>query len=162
MAATVAFADLGNLAGAGFPTVSEVEDQQLYLEPEISSEHRFEDIVGKSAALRKVLEQVAIVAPTDAPVLLHGETGTGRELVARAIHNLSSRRDRPYVRMNCAAIPSGCWKVNCSANGFSFTESVAMACDWRVASGSAINRTLITEGTDKCCVVPNSSRCYCY
>jgi transcriptional regulator with GAF, ATPase, and Fis domain len=124
MAATVAFADLGNLAGAGFPNVSEVEDQQLYLEPEICSEHRFEDIVGKSAALWKVLEQVAIVAPTDAPVLLHGETGTGKKVVARAIHNLSSRRDRPYVRMNCAAIPSGCWKANCSANGFRFAESV--------------------------------------
>jgi formate hydrogenlyase transcriptional activator len=54
-----------------------------------------------------VLEQVAIVAPTDSTVLLHGETGTGKELIARAIHNLSSRRDRSYVRMNCAAIPSG-------------------------------------------------------
>jgi formate hydrogenlyase transcriptional activator len=107
MAATAAFADLGDLAGAGFPYVSDIEDPQLYLEPEIRSEHRFEDIVGKSAALRKVLEQVAIVAPTEATVLLHGETGTGKELVARAIHNLSSRRDRPYMRMNCAAIPSG-------------------------------------------------------
>jgi formate hydrogenlyase transcriptional activator len=107
MAATVAFADLGNLAGAGFPNVSEIEDQQLYLEPEISSQYCFEGIVGKSPALRKVLEQVAIVAPTDATVLLHGETGTGKEMVARAIHNLSSRRERAYVRMNCAAIPSG-------------------------------------------------------
>jgi formate hydrogenlyase transcriptional activator len=107
MAATVAFADLGNLAGAGFSNVSEIEDQQLYLEPEISCECCFEDIVGKSAALRKVLEQVAIVAPTDSTVLLHGETGTGKELIARAIHNLSSRRERAYVRMNCAAIPSG-------------------------------------------------------
>jgi formate hydrogenlyase transcriptional activator len=107
MAATVAFTDLGNLAGAGFPNMSENEDQQLYLEPEISSEHRFEDIIGKSGALRKVLQQVAIVAPTDATVLLHGETGTGKELIARAIHNLSSRRERAYVRMNCAAIPSG-------------------------------------------------------
>ena len=65
------------------------------------------DIVGKSPALLRVLEQVAIVAPTDSTVLLHGETGTGKELVARAIHNLSSRRERAYVRMNCAAIPSG-------------------------------------------------------
>jgi formate hydrogenlyase transcriptional activator len=107
MAATAAFADLGNLAGAGFPNASEIEDQQLYLEPEISSQYCFEGIVGKSPALRKVPEQVAIVAPTDATVLLHGETGTGKEMVARAIHNLSSRRERAYVRMNCAAIPSG-------------------------------------------------------
>jgi formate hydrogenlyase transcriptional activator len=107
MAATVAFADLGNLAGTGSRNVSEIEDQQLYLEPEISSECCFEDIVGKSAALRRVLEQVAIVAPTDSTVLLHGETGTGKELIARAIHRLSSRRERALVRMNCAAIPSG-------------------------------------------------------
>ncbi|MGO9303628.1 MAG: sigma 54-interacting transcriptional regulator, partial [Candidatus Korobacteraceae bacterium] len=71
------------------------------------SEYCFEGIIGKSPAIKKVLEQVAIVAPTDSTVLLHGETGTGKELIARAIHNLSSRRDRSFVRMNCAAIPSG-------------------------------------------------------
>ena len=91
MGATVAFTDLGSLAGVGFPNMSDLEDQQLHLEPEISSEHCFEDIVGKSAALRKVLEQVAIVAPTDSTVLLHGETGTGKEYVARPMHSLSSR-----------------------------------------------------------------------
>jgi formate hydrogenlyase transcriptional activator len=107
MGATVAFTDLGSLAGEGFPNMSDLEDQQLHLEPEISSEHCFEDIVGSSPALQKVLDQVAIVAPTDSTVLLHGETGTGKELIARAIHNLSSRRERSYVRMNCAAIPSG-------------------------------------------------------
>jgi formate hydrogenlyase transcriptional activator len=79
----------------------------LYLESEISSEYNFEDIVGKSSAFQKVLEQVSIVAPTDSTVLLHGETGTGKELIARAIHNLSSRRERTFVRLNCAAIPSG-------------------------------------------------------
>ena len=105
--ATVEFTDPGRLAGTGFPKVTELQDQQVYLEPEINSEYCFEDIVGKSQALRKVLEQVAIVAPTDSTVLLHGETGTGKELIARAIHNLSSRRERTYVRMNCAAIPSG-------------------------------------------------------
>src|SRR5262249_33346831 len=67
----------------------------------------FEDIIGSSSIFKKVLEQVAIVAPTDSTVLLHGETGTGKELIARAIHNLSSRRERSFVRMNCAAIPSG-------------------------------------------------------
>ena len=83
------------------------EEERLYLESEIRSEHNFDDIVGKSDALHKALEQIAIVAPTDSTVLLHGETGTGKELVARAIHNLSSRRDRTCVRINCAAIPSG-------------------------------------------------------
>ncbi len=105
--ATVAFTDLEGFAGTSFPSVSGLEDDQFYLEPEISSEHCFENIVGKSQSLRKVLEQVAIVAPTDSTVLLHGETGTGKELMARAIHNLSSRRDRAFVRMNCAAIPTG-------------------------------------------------------
>jgi len=104
--ATVEFTDPGRLAGRGFPRVTELQDQQVSLEPEINS-YCFEDIVGKSAALQKVLQQVAIVAPTDSTVLLHGETGTGKELIARAIHNLSSRRERAYVRMNCAAIPSG-------------------------------------------------------
>ena len=83
-----------------------LEEQRLYLESEIR-EYSFEDIVGKSAALRKVLDQVAIVAPTGSTVLLHGETGTGKELIARALHNLSPRRDRTFVRLNCAAIPSG-------------------------------------------------------
>jgi formate hydrogenlyase transcriptional activator len=105
--ATIDLRNFGGLAATAFPNVSRFEADQLYFEPEISSEHCFEDIVGKSPALRKVLEQVAIVAPTDSTVLLHGETGTGKELVARAIHNLSSRRERAYVRMNCAAIPSG-------------------------------------------------------
>ncbi len=84
-----------------------LDEERLYLESEISSEYNFEDIIGKSASFQGVLEQVSIVAPTDSTVLLHGETGTGKELIARAIHNLSSRRNRTFVRMNCAAIPSG-------------------------------------------------------
>jgi formate hydrogenlyase transcriptional activator len=84
-----------------------LEEERLYLESEIRSEYSFEDIVGKSAALRKVLDQIAIVAPTQSTMLLHGETGTGKELFARAIHNLSPRRERTFVRLNCAAIPSG-------------------------------------------------------
>jgi len=107
MSTSVAFPELGNFPGTGVPKMSETEEQQLHIETEISSEHCFEDIVGKSSAIQRVLEQVAIVAPTDSTVLLHGETGTGKELIARAIHNLSSRRQQPYVRMNCAAIPSG-------------------------------------------------------
>jgi formate hydrogenlyase transcriptional activator len=84
-----------------------LEDQRVYLESEISSEYNFEDIVGKSSAIKRVLRQLTVVAPIDSTVLLHGETGTGKELIARAIHNRSSRRERTFVRMNCAAIPSG-------------------------------------------------------
>jgi formate hydrogenlyase transcriptional activator len=105
--ATVAFSDLENREGTGFANMSEFEGDEMNLETQISSESCFEHIVGRSPALQQVLHQVMIVAPTDSTVLLHGETGTGKELIARAIHNLSSRRERPYVRMNCAAIPSG-------------------------------------------------------
>jgi formate hydrogenlyase transcriptional activator len=105
--AGVAFTDFGGFAGTSFPEVAQLEEEGLYVESEMGSEYNFEDIVGKSAALRKVLDQVAIVAPTGSTVLLHGETGTGKELFARAIHNLSPRRERTFVRLNCAAIPSG-------------------------------------------------------
>src|SRR5271165_1525904 len=86
---------------------NQIEEERLYLEEELRAEYNFEDIVGKSAALRKVLQQIEIVAPTDSTVLLHGETGTGKELIARAIHSLSARKSRTFVRLNCAAIPSG-------------------------------------------------------
>jgi formate hydrogenlyase transcriptional activator len=100
---------LDNALAYGRLTASKnrLEDERLYLESEIRAEYNFEDIVGKSAALRKVLDQIEIVAPTGSTVLLHGETGTGKELVARAVHSLSPRRDRTFVRLNCAAIPSG-------------------------------------------------------
>jgi formate hydrogenlyase transcriptional activator len=88
-------------------SAARLEQERFYLESEIRSEYNFGEIVGKSTALRKVLDQVAIVAPTGSTVLLHGETGTGKELIARAIHNRSPRRDRTFVRLNCAAIPSG-------------------------------------------------------
>ena len=84
-----------------------LEEERLYLESEIRSEYNFEDVVGKSATLRAVLDQISIVAPTGSTVLLHGETGTGKELIARAIHSNSPRRDRTFVKVNCAAIPSG-------------------------------------------------------
>jgi len=103
---SVAFADPGTLAATSFPEMIEIEDRRLLPEPEMN-EYCFEGIIGKSRAIQKVIEQVSIVAPTDATVLLHGETGTGKELVADAIHNLSCRRGRAFVRMNCAAIPSG-------------------------------------------------------
>jgi formate hydrogenlyase transcriptional activator len=91
--------------------IAELKDklaqEKLYLEDEIRSELNFEEIVGKSAALRRVLQQVETVAPTDATVLISGETGTGKELIARAIHQLSPRRPHAFVKLNCAAIPTG-------------------------------------------------------
>jgi formate hydrogenlyase transcriptional activator len=81
--------------------------KRIRLEDEILSEPNFAEVVGRSSVLRGVLRQVEIVAPTDSAVLIQGETGTGKELIARAIHNLSGRRGRPFVKLNCAAIPSG-------------------------------------------------------
>jgi formate hydrogenlyase transcriptional activator len=81
--------------------------EKVYLEDEIRSELNFEEIIGKSEALRTVLQQVETVAPTDSTVLICGETGTGKELIARAIHDLSSRAKNAFVKLNCAAIPTG-------------------------------------------------------
>jgi formate hydrogenlyase transcriptional activator len=81
--------------------------EKLYLEDEIRTEYNFEEIIGDSPALRQVLKQVEVVAPTDSTVLILGETGTGKELIARAIHDRSGRTGRTFVKMNCAAIPTG-------------------------------------------------------
>jgi formate hydrogenlyase transcriptional activator len=85
----------------------ESSEDKDYPADEPSSEAGFEEIVGRSAALRRVLREVEIVAPTDSGVLIQGETGTGKELIAKAIHNRSARRERPLIKLNCAAIPSG-------------------------------------------------------
>src|SRR5262245_968034 len=88
--------------------VSVVADEDLDLEDQVMfREPAFEGIVGQSSAVREVLELVETVAPSDSTVLLLGETGTGKELMARAIHQLSRRRQRGLVKLNCAAIPSG-------------------------------------------------------
>jgi len=84
-----------------------LEAQNVYLQEEIKTEHNFEEILGTSSAIRKLLQVVEKVAATDATVLVSGETGTGKELIARAIHNLSGRKDRVLVNVNCAAIPAG-------------------------------------------------------
>ena len=94
-----------------FQQIAELKDklakEKLYLEEELRIEHGFEDIIGDSKALKQVLKQVEIVAPTDSTVLIQGETGTGKELIARAIHRLSGRGERTFVKLNCAAIPTG-------------------------------------------------------
>ncbi len=108
--ATVDYKGFADLAATGFPNIGGLGNERLGLRSDVSSEYCFEGfpgIIGKSAAMREVLEQVAVVAPTGSTVLLHGETGTGKELIAQAVHNFSPRRDRTFVRLNCAAIPSG-------------------------------------------------------
>ena len=83
------------------------EAEAVYLQEEIKTEHNFEEIIGQSTAIRALLKKLEQVAPTDATVLIHGETGTGKELLARAVHDRSRRKTRPLVKVNCGAIPSG-------------------------------------------------------
>ena len=94
-----------------YQEISELKDklaqEKLYLEEEIRSEMNFENVIGNSPELKHVLELVETVAPSDSTVLLLGETGTGKELIARAIHDRSRRKDRTFVKLNCAAIPTG-------------------------------------------------------
>ena len=94
-----------------FQRIAELRDQlrqeKQYLEEEINLENRYEDIVGDSKGLRQVLKEIETVAPTTATVLIQGETGTGKELLGRAIHGLSPRRERTFIKLNCAAIPAG-------------------------------------------------------
>jgi formate hydrogenlyase transcriptional activator len=82
-------------------------EEKVYLEDEIRTDNRFEEIIGQSRALKAILKQVETVAPTDSTVLIYGETGTGKELIARAIHDLSQRKQGTFVKLNCAAIPTG-------------------------------------------------------
>ena len=94
-----------------FGEIRDLKDQlskeKLYLEDEIRTEMNFAQIIGNSTSLRRVLKQVETVAPTDSTVLIYGDTGTGKELIARGIHDLSPRRSKPFVKLNCAAIPTG-------------------------------------------------------
>jgi formate hydrogenlyase transcriptional activator len=86
---------------------AQLAEEKVYLEDEIRTEHQFEEIIGRSKTLKAILKQIETVAPTDSTVLIYGETGTGKELVARAVHELSGRRQGTFVKLNCAAIPTG-------------------------------------------------------
>ena len=104
----VALAVAGALTREGLQRANDrLAAEELYLEEEIRTDRRMDEVVGEGAALREVLRQVVVVAPTGSAVLITGETGTGKELIARAIHRGSSRRDRTFVKLNCAAIPTG-------------------------------------------------------
>jgi formate hydrogenlyase transcriptional activator len=108
VASQVAIAVENSLAYREIAELKEkLNKEKLYLEEEIRTTYNFEQIVGESPALKKALQQIEIVAPTDSTVLIQGETGTGKELIARAIHNLSARKSRTFVKLNCAAIPTG-------------------------------------------------------
>jgi formate hydrogenlyase transcriptional activator len=97
--------------GLAYKKIDELKEklnkEKLYLEEEIKTNYNFEEIIGESPAIRETLQKIVIVAPTDSTVLIQGETGTGKELIARAIHNLSGRKSRTFVKLNCAAIPTG-------------------------------------------------------
>ena len=106
---------------------NQLSTEKTYLEDEIRYDRNLEDIVGKSRALRETLSKAEVVAGTDASVLLMGETGTGKELIARLIHNRSSRRNRTFVKLNCAAVPSGLMESELFGHERgAFTGAVAM------------------------------------
>jgi formate hydrogenlyase transcriptional activator len=114
--------------------------EKLYLEDEIRTEMNFAQIIGSSASLRRVLKRVETVAPTDSTVLIYGETGTGKELIARAIHDLSPRRAKAFVKLNCAAIPTGLLESELFGHEKgSFTGAIAQRIGrFEVANGGTI------------------------
>ncbi len=105
--ASMDIARLRELADSLQKAKDRLVQEKRYLESEIQAELGFENIIGQSPALREVLKDARVVAPTDSTVLLLGETGTGKELVARAIHSLSARQDKNFIKLNCAAVPTG-------------------------------------------------------
>lgn len=105
--ASFAFTELTGIPEPDCPMICHSEERHRVTDTENSNERGFANVIGRSRALQKVLEKATIVAPTDATVLLLGETGTGKELIAKAIHDLSPRGQRAFIPLNCAAIPSG-------------------------------------------------------
>jgi formate hydrogenlyase transcriptional activator len=135
--------------------------EKLYREEEVRTEHNFGEIIGNSPVLRKVLNEVETVAPTSSTVLIHGETGTGKELIARALHDLSPRRDRTFVKLNCAAIPT--WRVNCSATRKARSpvrsRSALAGSNWRTAARcSSMRSATFRSNFSRSCSAPCRNR----
>lgn len=105
--ASIDIARLRDMADRLQESTEQLSREKSYLQAEIQTEPGFEEIIGRSSSLREVLRKTQVVAPTDSTVLLLGETGTGKELVARSVHDLSSRSEHTFVKLNCAAVPSG-------------------------------------------------------
>src|SRR5262249_54925004 len=105
--ASIDIARLRELADQLQESTERLAREKSYLENEIQTELGFEEIIGQSACLHEALKKARVVAPTDSTVLLLGETGTGKELVARSVHDLSTRHGNTFVKLNCAAVPSG-------------------------------------------------------
>jgi formate hydrogenlyase transcriptional activator len=105
---------------------NQLSREKVYLEDEIRSEMHFREIVGKTKSLREILQQVEVVAPTDSTVLIYGETGTGKEAIARAIHDLSARKAKAFVKLNCAALPTSLMESELFGHEMgSFTGAIA-------------------------------------
>ena len=144
----------------------QLSQEKAYLEEEVRTEHHFGEIIGESPALRRVLKQAETVAPTDSTVLIRGETGTGKELIARALHDFSPRRERTFVKLNCAAIPTGLWRASCSATRRAPSPAPSArrsaASSWRTrgpcsSTRSATSRRSCNPSCSACCRSRSSS-----
>jgi formate hydrogenlyase transcriptional activator len=114
--------------------------EKVYLEDEIRSEMQFREIVGRTKPLREILQQVEVVSPTDSTVLIYGETGTGKEAIARAIHDLSARKAKAFVKLNCAALPTGLMESELFGHEKGGVHRSDLSAHWAVRAGERRQR----------------------
>ena len=138
----------------------QLSKENVYLEEEVRTEYNFEEIVGRSDALCRILKQVEIVAPTGSTVLIRGETGTGKELIARALHDLSPRRERTFVSSTARPSPRGSWRASCSATRRAPSPALSArrlaVSNWRIRVRCSSTRS----ATSRWNCSPNCSVCY--